>query len=136
MSDARPLLLDASALTAFLRRERGWEAVGKAFATQRCLISATNVVETEGKLVSEGTYTPAQVRRQLALIAHLLNVVPFEVEHQRTAAFYYARRKPYSLSLGDALCLGSADSLGADILTAESAWAKLPDLPFEVQLIR
>ena len=41
-----------------------------------------------------------------------------------------------NLSLGDALCLGAAEALGADVMTAEHGWATLPDLPFEVQLIR
>ena len=62
--------------------------------------------------------------------------VPAESAPQAASAFYYARRKPYDLSLGDALCLGMAEALGADVLTAERGWATIPDLPFSVTLIR
>ncbi|MFK7604383.1 PIN domain-containing protein [Deinococcus sp. SM5_A1] len=135
---SRPVLLDASALMAFIRKERGGERVLAELTTgQRShLVSAAQLVEVEGKLVSDGSFTPEQVRARLHQLGHLLNVQPFEVRAQRAAAFYYARRRPYDLSLGDALCLGLAELLEADVLTAEQGWATLPDLPFAVELIR
>ncbi|WP_102124788.1 PIN domain-containing protein [Deinococcus planocerae] len=135
---ARPLLIDASALTAFIRRERGGERVLRSLTTARRehLVSTIGLIEVEGKLVSGGTFTPEQVRTRIHQLGQLLTVVPFEVSAQRAASFYYARRKPYDLSLGDALCLGTAETLGADVMTAEQNWATLPDLPFAVELIR
>lgn len=122
---ARPLLIDASALTAFIRKEPGGERVLKSLTTAR-----------REHLVSDGTFTPEQVRTRIRQLGQLLTVIPFEVSVQRAASFYSARRKPYDLSLGDALCLGTAEVLGADVMTAEQNWATLPNLPFGVELIR
>ena len=99
-------------------------------------VLAVQMVEVEGKLVSSGSLTPQQVRARLHGLGQLLEALPFGREAQQAASFHYARRKPYNLSLGDALCLGAAEALGADVMTAEHGWATLPDLPFEVQLIR
>lgn len=133
---ARPLLLDASALMAFFRKEPGWEVVAQALTDRHCLISSANVVEAEGKLVSDGTFTVDRVRRRFGVLTQVLEVVPFPSAAQHAASFYYARRRPYNLSLGDALCLATAEHHGADALTAESAWASLPDLPIQIQVIR
>ncbi len=62
--------------------------------------------------------------------------MPFDAACREKAAFYYARKSPYDLSLGDACCLGTAEALGLAVLTAERGWAKIPDLPFKVKLIR
>ena len=96
---------------------------------------AVQMVEVEGKLVSNGSLTPQQVRARLHQVGHLLDVVPFGPQAQQAAGFYYARRKPYNLSLGDALCLRAAEALGA-VMTAEHGWATLPALLFKVNLIR
>lgn len=135
---SRPVLLDASALMAFIRKEQGGERVLVELTTgqRNHLVSAAQLVEVEGKLVSDGSFTPEQVRARLHQLGQVLEVKPFEVRAQRAAAFYYARRRPYDLSLGDALCLGLAEVLEADVLTAEQGWATLPDLPFTVELIR
>ena len=134
----RSLLLDASALLAFIRREPGGEAVLTALTDgQRpCVVGVAQLVEVEGKLVSDGSFTPEQVRARLHQLGQLLEVQALQRNAQAASAFYYARRKPYDLSLGDALCLGLADALGADVLTAERGWATIPDLPFAVILIR
>ena len=123
---------------AFIRREPGGETVLTALTDgQRpCLVGVAQLVEVEGKLVSDGSFTPEQVRARLHQLGQLLDVQAIESGAQAACAFYYARRKPYDLSLGDALCLGLAETLGADVLTAERGWAAIPDLPFAVTLIR
>ena len=134
----RPLLLDASALMAFIRREPGGETVLTALTDgmRPCLVGVAQLVEVEGKLVSDGSFTPDQVRARLHQLGQLLDVQSLQSGAQAASAFYYARRKPYDLSLGDALCLGLAEALGADVLTAERGWATIPNLPFSVTLIR
>lgn len=131
-----PVLLDASALIAFLRRESGFEVVRDTLLQENCLVCAVQLVEVKGKLVSDGNQTASAVQAELDRLAHVLGVVAFDAAAQEAASFYYARRRPYNLSLGDALCLGLAEHLGATVLTAERTWADIPDLPVTVKLIR
>lgn len=131
-----PVLLDASALIAFLRRETGFEVVRDTLLQEDCLICAVQLVEVKGKLVSDGSQTATAVQTELDRLAHILSIFPFDPAAQEAASFYYARRRPYNLSLGDALCLGLAEHLGATVLTAERTWADIPDLPVTVKLIR
>lgn len=123
---------------AFIRREQGGELVLHTIISgQRAtVVSAVQLVEVEGKLVSEGRLTPVQVQARIQDLGNLFRVVPFGLDAQQAAGFYYARRRPYNLSLGDALCLGLAEALQADVMTAEHEWASLPNLPFQVLLLR
>lgn len=132
------MLLDASAIIAYIRKEPGGEEVlhGLMQGRQDFLVSAVQLVEVEGKLVGDGSFTPEQVRSRIHRLGHLLEVVPFDARAQKAAGFYYARRRPYDLSLGDALCLGLAEVLSADVMTAEQSWAIIPNLPLQVLLIR
>lgn len=136
MSNSKDLLLDASALMAFFRQEEGYDVVKQALLNRNCLVCTVQIVEVKGKLAGEGHFTLAQVEAELFKFSHMLTILPFDDAAQQAASFYYARRKPYNLSLGDAVCLGLAEALGADVLTAERGWAQLADLPITVQLIR
>lgn len=62
------------------------------------------MIRTEllGKLVGSGS----EVREALELLGEALQIVPFDLAQSDLAAFWYARRKPYNLSLGDCVCLG------------------------------
>jgi ribonuclease VapC len=51
-------------------------------------------------------------------------------------AFFYARRNPYELSLGDCACLALAEAKGLQVLTAEQSWKKIPNLKIKIRLIR
>jgi PIN domain nuclease of toxin-antitoxin system len=87
---SRPVLLDASALMAFIRKEPGGERVLAELITSRRshLVGAAQLVEVEGKLVSDGSFTPEQGRTRLHQLGQLLEVRPFDVRAQRAAAFY------------------------------------------------
>lgn len=100
------------------------------------LLSTVNQTEIAGKLVGAGDATEGEVERRLALLGQTLEVVPFDALQSRLAAYWYARRHPYRLSLGDCACLALAEARGVPVLTAERAWASLPDLPVEVRAIR
>ena len=77
-----------------------------------------------------------RVMTHKALVDELIEVIPFDLEQSDLAAYYYAQRNAYQLSLSDRACLAMAESRGVEVLTAERAWAKLPDLPVKVKLIR
>ncbi len=130
------MVVDASALMAFFLKEPGSEKVKQALEKGDLLISTVNRTEVKGKLVGSGTYTPQLIDSHFDLLKDVLEVVAFDAEQSDVAAFYYARRNPYNLSLGDCACLALAQVGGQPVLTAEHAWKKLPHLPFKVMLIR
>ena len=72
----------------------------------------------------------------LAAITDMIEaVIPFD----QTIAFLAARlmplTRPLGLSLGDRACLGTAEHMKMEVITADKAWAKL-DLPIKITLIR
>ena len=126
------MVMDASALLAYFNREDGAEMVEKALEDQ-VYISAVTYTEVVGKIVGAGGL---QKMVEQDLYNLQLEPIPFNQEQARIAAYFYARRKPYSLSLGDCATLALAESLGLPVMTAEKRWAELPDLKIEVRLIR
>jgi PIN domain nuclease of toxin-antitoxin system len=127
-------VLDASALISFLRQEEGHEAVAAALMAEPCLLSTVSRTEVMGKLVGSGLFTQTQVREAVALLGEALEVVPFDEEQSELAAYWYARRKPYGLSLGDCACLALAEARGLGLMTAEQAWKQLDGLGLGVRL--
>ena len=107
-----------------------------ALQQRQCAVSSVTLTELEGKLRGRGEYTAAQIRMAIETVAPLIDELAFDAECRSYATFYYARKSPYDLSLGDAACLGTAEAHQLGVLTAEQNWAKLPDLPFGVELIR
>lgn len=127
-------VLDASALMAFLRKEDGQEVVAAALAAEPCLFSTVSRTEVIGKLVGSGAFTQTQVREALELLGEALEIVPFDEEQSELAAYWYARRKPYGLSLGDCACLALGEARGVGLMTAEQGWKQLEGLGLGVKL--
>jgi PIN domain nuclease of toxin-antitoxin system len=130
------LLLDASALIAYIRQEPGGETVKARIAQSDSFISVVNLTEVKGKLVGAGEFTPQQVERELEQLAALVEPLVYDLTHANLASWWYARKNPYNLSLGDCACLGAAEAAGFEVLTAEQRWQKLPNLRVKVTLIR
>lgn len=130
------MVVDTSALLAYLQGEAGGQVVQEVLAGGSVLLSSVNRMELKGKLVGSGGFTPYEVETRLNVLSHLLTVVDFDLKQSDVAAFYYARRHPYNLSLGGCACLALAETRGLAVLTAEKGWGKIPDLPFAVRLIR
>ena len=124
--------MDASALLAYFNREDGAEIVEKALEDQ-VYISAVTYTEVVGKIVGAGGL---QKMVEQDLYNLQLEPIAFNQEQARIAAYFYARRKPYSLSLGDCATLALAEYMRLPVITAEKRWAELPDLKIEVKLIR
>ncbi len=130
------MVIDSSAIIAYLRHESGYKHVERLLLKGELLLSSVNRTEIKGKLVGMGAFTAKQIDEALTNLEALLEVVPFDIQQSDTAAYYCARRKPYTLSLGDCACLALAEIKHVPVVTAEAAWAKLPDLPFKVTVIR
>lgn len=124
------IVLDASALLAFLFREPGGERV-RPHLPQSCL-SAVNLAEVLARFVRDGHDGRAVYER---LTATHLELVPYTAEQaQRTAALVPTTR-PLGLSLADRACLALAIERGLPALTADRAWLGL-DLGVRIECIR
>ena len=127
-------VLDASAhCSPGFNSEPGFEIV-RAQLEIGGAIAAPNLTEVVGKLVSSGVAPANEVERDAVALG--LQVVPMDVSLALGAAFFYARRSPYDLSLGYCACLATAEALGLEVLTGERGWEKVPDLKVAVRLIR
>ena len=124
------VVLDASALLAYLQGEPGGERV-KAVLGQ-AVLSTVNWAEVIGKAREQGVETEG-LREDLASLG--LTFEPFSTAQAEIAGHLKERTKRLGLSLGDRACL----SLGYDrcetVYTADRAWQRL-SLGFEVVTIR
>ena len=130
------MVIDSSVLLAYFLDEPGAERAEQEIRKGGLLLSSVNRTEVKGRLVGMGVSTPQAVDTEFGTLAQLVEIAPFDLEQSDLAAYYYARRNPYNLSLGDCACLALAEARGLDVLTAEQSWAQLPSLPFKIHLIR
>ncbi|MGM0574853.1 MAG: type II toxin-antitoxin system VapC family toxin [Myxococcota bacterium] len=127
MSD---VVLDASALLALLGEEPG--AIRVATTIPGALVSAANRSEVVGKLVDMGLDADeaAQVFVDLGL-----RTVPVDEHIADAAGALRAGTRALGLSLGDRLCIATAEVHGAAVLTADRAWAEV-EAGVSIELIR
>ncbi len=128
-----PRVIDSSALMAWFQNEPG-DDLTQLQLDFGGMIATPNLTEVIGKLVSSGVAPINEVQRDVLALG--LEVIPMDQVIALASAFFYARRHPYDLSLGDCVCIAVAETLGVEILTAEQSWAKIPDLRVKVRLIR
>lgn len=130
MTDARPAVLDASAVLAYMLREHGWQAVQTALPGG--LLSAVNLCEIVGKFCERGVPAPEVQADVLALGVEVMAFTPSQ-------ALEAARLRPgtrqLGLSLGDRACLALGLEHTARVLTADAAWAAL-NRPHVIEVIR
>lgn len=130
------VVLDASALLAFLREEPGAERVAAALE-RGASISAVNWSEVLTKLGDLGFDLQACERSVEAsgALAAALAIVPFDAEQARLATELRAATRGSGLSLGDRACLALALHLRTAALTADREWSSLA-LPVEIRQVR
>lgn len=124
------IVLDASALLAFLFREKGEDEVG-AVLNQACL-STVNLSEVLAVFAREGHDVDA-VRAKLS--AGLPEIVPFSTEQAELAALLAPKTRALGLSLGDRACLALAMERNITAWTADRVWSRLKAGP-KVYVIR
>jgi len=112
------VVLDSSALLAFINRETGRDVV--AALLDDAVINAVNVSEVAAKLAEVG-FDAVEIRDGLEAIG--VEVVSCDKELAYVGGLLRPATKPHGLSLGDRLCLALAQRLGAPVLTADRAWA-------------
>ena len=133
---AEAVVLDASALLAYLQDEPGGGRVEEALA-DGALISTVNYAEVLSRLSDTGEDSESTHHRlqEQGLIGGLLDVVPLTEDD----AIEIARQRPATramgLSLGDRACLATGLRFGRAVLTADRIWSTLA-LGVDVLLIR
>ncbi len=125
-----PVVLDASALLAFLLDEPGATAVAEHLP--HSAISAVNYAETLTKLLDRGKPIAESV---VGITRLRLEVVPYDAEQAAATAALRAGTKHLGLSLGDRACLALGLTRQAPVLTADRNWTRL-DLGVRVQPVR
>jgi PIN domain nuclease of toxin-antitoxin system len=126
------ILLDASALVAFLAGERGASRVDALLRSGEPAISAVHLAEALDVTVRvRGHDLDAVQGVVVPLVETTLSVVPVgEMEARRGSAVRIAHydRREAPLSLADGLLIGTASVLGAAIATGDVLLARIARL--------
>jgi PIN domain nuclease of toxin-antitoxin system len=124
------VVLDASALLAHIRAERGSEPVAEL--APEALMSTVNLAEVFSKLMERGL-----TAEQADAIAfrYGFEVVPFDEELAREVGVLRPATKTLGLSLGDRACLALAQREGLPVITTDRNWTKLA-LAIEIRVVR
>jgi PIN domain nuclease of toxin-antitoxin system len=124
------VVLDSSALLAFLQREPGHERV--ADVLDRAKIGSVNAAEVFSKLSDAGF-----ARREIVdgLMVTGIECIAFDLELALASAELRPATRHKSLSLGDRACLALAAHLDARALTTDRSWRGL-NVGVEVVQIR
>jgi ribonuclease VapC len=131
---AETYVMDASALLALARGERGSDAVQDYLDSAQCVISSVNLAEVGSKLVDLGL---PQSELSRALKQFNVDVIDFGFDLAVQTSALRDRTKAQGLSLGDRACLALALQFDAPAVTADIAWQRLDaDLKIKVLLIR
>jgi ribonuclease VapC len=96
------MILDASAVLAYLQQEQGCVEVEQVLKT--AAISTVNWCEVAQKLRAQSVDDEA-VRENLAILG--LQFIVFDVQHAQKAAQLWEIVAPFGLSLGDRACLAT-----------------------------
>jgi PIN domain nuclease of toxin-antitoxin system len=124
------IVLDASALLAFLFKEQGGDQVATRIGSS-CL-SAVNLAQVIGKFVDNGVSADVVLGK---ILASTIEVVPFAPTDAALAASLRPQTQRHGLSLADRACLALAIERGLPVFTADRAWAAL-DIAVKVTVVR
>jgi len=135
MNSAPTVVLDASAMLAFLRNEPGRDRVAQALSGAAA-ISALNWAEVLTRLIDLGSESGEIAARALPSTGSgTVEVVPFGDHEARETARLRVRTRSLGLSLADRAALALAISLRLPVLTADRSWKSLR-LPVRIEVIR
>jgi PIN domain nuclease of toxin-antitoxin system len=115
------IVLDASAILAYLQEERGAENLTKDIL-DHAVVGTVNLAEVQSKLVKKGR-DPEEAWEEILSLVN--GEEPFTSEHAKTAGSLIAQTEKLGLSLGDRACLALAIALKAPVYTTEQLWRGL-----------
>lgn len=135
---AARVVLDASALLAYLRDEPGAEFVADAIAGG-AVMSAVNIAEVLSRAADRGA-DPSALADELTargLLHGAIGVEPFQAVDAVEVAQLRPLTRAAGLSIADRACLALARRLGAGAVTADTAWRDVEgDVDVELIQIR
>lgn len=123
-------VLDASAVTAVLRKERGFETVLPFL--RGGVISALNLAEV---LCTAQNYGSDIEMDHMAIAAMELRIVPFDEEQAKVVASIYQKTKGSTVGIADRACLALGLLQQLPVITGDHAWQQ-HDVGVEVKLFR
>lgn len=127
-------VLDASALLAWLQGEPGGAAVGELLVNEQCVVSAANLAEIITRSLDRSV--AAEDLRRIIADLDLLCVEVSPADGAQ-AGWLRASTRSLGLSLGDRLCLATAQRLKATVVTADRPWlSAAPALGLDIRCIR
>ena len=124
------VVLDASALLAYLRDEPGADRVDGLLVDAR--MASVNWAEVVQKSLSAGVNVDGMLEDLQALGMRIEPFLP--VDGERAGRLWPLTRRQ-GLSLGDRACLSLGLRLSLTVVTCDRAWAQLP-IELEIQLLR
>jgi PIN domain nuclease of toxin-antitoxin system len=126
------VILDASAVLAFLLREPGAERVMDVLMTEPQM-TTLNFAEVATKYVLRGAAAQGErLRGELPVV-----FVPVDEDLALRAALMATVTKPFGLSLADRVCLALGARTGLPVLTADRAWSEVAGpLGVTVEVVR
>ncbi len=124
------VVLDASALLAYLKDEPGGDLVEAVLA--ECAMSSVNWAEVIQKSIAAGVDVE-EILDDLQALG--LVVETFTPEDAEIAGRLWEQTRQYGLSLGDRACLSLGLRRNVPVLTCDRTWANLT-LSLDVRVIR
>lgn len=130
------VVLDASALLAYLRDEPG-AAIVEAAIAQGIFISSVNWAEVLTKVVDLGAEPNALIMnlQSQGLLGSGIKIESLSEKDAVIIANLRSVTRSLGLSLGDRACLALAHKLKLPVLTADAVWQNV-NLQLEIQIIR
>ncbi|WP_020559165.1 type II toxin-antitoxin system VapC family toxin [Thiofilum flexile] len=126
------VVVDTSAILAYLFNETGAELIEQILEESSCLISSVNYTELASKLVDKGMPIADVI---VTLESLELEFIAQDSQQALINAELRPLSKPYGLSLGDRACLALGILNSIPVITADRVWKEVSN-EIEIQVIR
>ena len=131
MKNFRNVILDASALIAFVYAEKGHDVVAKVL---HCAVMSTVNISEVIKYMINCNAEKSEI--DLMLDKSLHKIMDFDRNQSYYAAELNTLTKTFGLSLADRACLALSLRTGYPIYTADKIWKQLQIKNIDIHLIR
>ena len=127
-------IMDASALMAMVKNEKGGSLVDTLVDEHECMVSSVNIAEVSSKLLEAGVES-THLKRMIRTMN--VQIIDFNQEQALASAELRLLTKSAGLSLGDRACLSLAKLMDGTAVTADRPWMDVAEaVGVKVLLIR